>query len=252
MERFSSFDDTHIAYLDTGGAGDPVFLLHGFAADHRVNWVVPGVVEALEAKGYRVIAPDARGHGQSDKPHDPASYGGDAMVHDVQALMDHLQVASVHVVGYSMGSLTSARLVPQEPRARSLILGGVGGRLGAVRRSANRTGVADALETDDPSTIADPVARAFRKFADLTGADRLALAAIQRAPMGDAAELDRIAVPTLVLTGDRDILVGPPDELAALIPCARVQVILGDHLGAVNDPAFPASIVDFIGAVPAP
>jgi pimeloyl-ACP methyl ester carboxylesterase len=249
MERFSSFDGTHIAYLDTGGAGDLVFLLHGFAADHRVNWVVPGVVKALETAGYRVIAPDARGHGQSDKPHDPASYGGDAMVHDVQALMDHLGATSVHVVGYSMGSLTSARLVPQEPRVRSLILGGVGGRLGAVRRSAARTGVAEALETDDPSTIAEPVARAFRKFADSTGADRLALAAIQRAPVGDAAELDRIAVPTLVLTGDGDVLVGPPDELAARIPGAHAKVIKGDHLGAVNDPAFPVSIVDFIGSI---
>jgi pimeloyl-ACP methyl ester carboxylesterase len=249
MERFTSFDDTEIAYLNRG-SGPFVFLLHGFAADHRVNWVQPGVVDALVAAGRHVIAPDARGHGQSAKPHDPAAYGGDSMVRDAQALMDHLGVEAVDVVGYSMGSLTSARLVPLEPRARSLVLGGVGGRLGAQRRTESAGAVAEALEADDISTVTDPVARAFRRFADQTGADRLALAAIQRSPVGEKAALADISVPTLVLTGDKDVLVGPPDELAAKIPGAVWKVISGDHLSAVGDPAFPASIVEFIEAVP--
>jgi pimeloyl-ACP methyl ester carboxylesterase len=249
VHHFSSFDGTDIAFLDTG-EGPFVFLLHGFAADHHANWVQPGVVGALTAAGFRVIAPDARGHGQSAKPHDPAAYGGDTMVLDVKALMDHVGAERTHVVGYSMGSLLSARLVPMEPRACSLILGGVGGRLGVQRRRALSGGVADALETDDPSTITDPVARAFRQFAELTGADRLALAALQRSPVGEQAALGQIAVPTLVLTGDRDVLVGAPDELAAMIPGAVSKVLRGDHLSAVNDPAFPASIVEFIESVP--
>jgi pimeloyl-ACP methyl ester carboxylesterase len=248
MERFTSYDGTDIAYLEAG-SGPFVFLLHGFAADHRVNWVQPGVVDALVSAGRHVIAPDARGHGQSDKPHDPAAYGGDTMVRDAQALMDHLGVEAVDVVGYSMGSLTSARLVPLEPRARTLVLGGVGGRLGAQRRSDSAGAVADALEAEDPSTITDPVARAFRRFADQTGADRLALAAIQRSPVGEQAALADISVPTLVLTGDKDVLVGPPDVLAAKIPGAAYKVISGDHLSAVGDPAFPASIVEFVTAV---
>jgi pimeloyl-ACP methyl ester carboxylesterase len=249
MEHFTSFDGTEIAYLDTG-QGPAVFLLHGFAADHRVNWVVPGVVDALVAAGRRVVAADARGHGRSAKPHDPAVYGGDAMVRDVQALLDHLDIDHVDVVGYSMGSLVSSRLVPLEPRARSLILGGVGGRLGSERRPINSTVIAQALEADDPSTIEDRGAKAFRSFADATGADRLALAAIQRAPLGERAALEEIAVPTLVLTGDKDVLVGPPDALAERIPGASFTVISGDHLSAVNDPAFARSIVEFIDSVP--
>jgi pimeloyl-ACP methyl ester carboxylesterase len=250
MDQFTSFDGTEIAYLDTGH-GPTVFLLHGFAADHRINWVHPGVVDALVAAGRRVVAADARGHGTSGKPHDPAAYAGDAMVRDAQALMDHLGVEAVDVVGYSMGSLVSSRLVPMEPRARSLILGGVGGRVGTQRRPPDsKFAIAEALEAEDPSTVADASARAFRQFADVTGADRLALAAIQRAPEGEKAELGRIAVPTLVLTGDQDTLVGPPDALAALIPGARARVISGDHLSAVNDPEFARSIVDFIVAVP--
>jgi pimeloyl-ACP methyl ester carboxylesterase len=109
--------------------------------------------------------------------------------------------------------------------------------------------VADALEAEDPDTITDATARAFRHFADLTGADRLALAAVQRSPAWERADLDQIAVPTMVLTGDKDALVGPPEDLAAKIPRATVTVISGDHLSAVADPAFAASIVSFIESV---
>jgi pimeloyl-ACP methyl ester carboxylesterase len=249
MDKFTSFDGTEIAYLDAG-QGPAVILSHGFAADHRINWVVPGVVDALVAAGRRVLAPDARGHGRSAKPHEPAAYGGDAMVRDIQSLLDNLELNHVDVVGYSMGSLVSSRLVPLEPRARSLILGGVGGRLGGEQRPRNSGTIAHALEAEDPNTVEDPGARAFRDFADRTGADRLALAAIQRAPLGERAALEDIAVPTLVLTGDADTLVGPPDVLAQRIPGATFKVISGDHLGAVGDPAFAQSIVDFIDSVP--
>src|SRR5438309_2145930 len=79
--------------------------------------------------------------------------------------------------------------------------------------------------------------RAFRAFADSTGADRQALAAIQRAPRnGPAVTVEAIKVPLLVITGDRDVLVGSPHDLAAEAPNARVVVVQGDHLSAVNDP----------------
>ena len=138
MDRFSSFDGTGIAFI-TAGTGPDVLLHHGFAADHRVNWVAPGVVDAFVAAGRRVIALDARGHGQSDKPHDPAAYENDAMARDARALLDHLGVERVDVVGYSMGALVSTRLVPDEPRARSCVLGGIGGKIrrpGVSRRAA--------------------------------------------------------------------------------------------------------------------
>jgi pimeloyl-ACP methyl ester carboxylesterase len=245
MESFTSFDGVEIAYLREG-EGSTVLLLHGFAADHRLNWVNPGVVSALVSSGRRVIAPDARGHGASGKPHDPAAYAGDAMPSDAQALLDHLGVDRVDLVGYSMGSMVSARLTPMEPRVRSLILGGVGGRFGATMRPRHRDSVADALDTDGST---DPTAKAFRKFAEATGADLKALTALQRAPLGDPPELTRIGVPTMVLTGDKDVLVGTPQSLAEFIPGATAKIISGDHLGAVNDPAFAASIVEFIDSV---
>jgi pimeloyl-ACP methyl ester carboxylesterase len=248
VERFASFDGVGIAYM-TAGRGPDVLLLHGFAADHQVNWVAPGVVEALVNAGRRVVALDARGHGQSDKPHDPSAYADDAMARDAAALLDHLGIERVDVVGYSMGSLVSTRLVPSEPRARSCVLGGIGGRARGSRGFSDerRALLASALETDDVDGITDASARGFRAFADSTGADRLALAAIQRADTPIAkTRLDAINVPTMVIAGDRDELAGSPQALADRIPGAIARVIKGTHLGAVADPAFPAAIVEFV------
>ncbi len=245
MNHFESFDGLEMAYLDVGD-GPVVVLLHGFASDHHGNWVQPGVVDALVGSGRRVVAPDARGHGASAKPHDPASFAHDAMMRDVQTLFDHLDASHVDLVGYSMGSLMSASIAVRDSRVRSLTLGGVGGNWSGDQRPANVTTIADALEADDPSTIADPVGRAFRMFADSTGADRLSLAALQRAPRGSRVDLGHINVRTQILTGDDDTLVGPPDVLAAKIPGASFVLLHGNHLSAVSDPLFTSSIVDFV------
>jgi pimeloyl-ACP methyl ester carboxylesterase len=250
MSRFQSFDGVTLAYEAYGGphGRPPVLLLHGFAADSRANWVRPHVVEALVAADRSVITLDARGHGQSDKPHQPEAYAGGAMARDAQALLDHLGVEHVDLCGYSMGAMTTYVLAGVEPRARSAVLGGVGGRLGGSGLADRAPRIAAALLADDPSTITDPTGAAFRAFADSTGADRQALAAIQqsaRAAAGDAT----IMVPTLVITGDRDTLVGSPHDLAARIPGAVVAVVSGDHLAAVFDPEFRRAIVDFLAGV---
>ncbi len=76
MDYFTSFDGLKIAYMVWGapGALPPVFLHHGFIANGTLNWVRPGIVASLTDAGRQVIAIDARGHGDSDKPHDSAFY----------------------------------------------------------------------------------------------------------------------------------------------------------------------------------
>src|SRR6266849_7857254 len=90
MDRFASFDGVEIAYQTCGTAGElpPVILHHGFLANANVNWVLPGIVTALTNAGRQVVALDARGHGDSGKPHDPVFYGEEKMVQDLRRLFD--------------------------------------------------------------------------------------------------------------------------------------------------------------------
>jgi pimeloyl-ACP methyl ester carboxylesterase len=249
VERFASFDGVELAYSVTG-TGPDVLLLHGFASDALGNWIRPGIHDAIVKSGRRVIAYDARGHGASDKPHDPAAYENDAMVRDAQALLDRLGIERVDVVGYSMGSMVSTRLVPQEPRARSLVLGGIGGRARRGRDPERRARIASALEAGEEARAEDAEARAFRRFAERSGNDLEALAAIQRAPLSARPGLlASIAVPTLVVAGDEDQLAGSPEELAEHIPDGVGRVVPGNHLSAVGKPELTAAIVDFLARV---
>jgi len=70
---FEARDGARLAYRELGD-GRPVVLVHGFFSTAMVNWVRYGHAESLAARGFRVIMPDLRGHGDSAKPHDPAAY----------------------------------------------------------------------------------------------------------------------------------------------------------------------------------
>ena len=92
------------------GSGEPVVLVHGFASTAEHNWGGTGWITALSAK-YRVIAPDVRGHGLSDKPSEREAYGYASMGADVTRLMDHLRIARAPLIGYSMGSSIAIELM---------------------------------------------------------------------------------------------------------------------------------------------
>src|SRR5207237_8542506 len=85
------------------GEGTPVVLLHGLTAPRR--YVVMGS-RALERSGHRVIAYDARGHGQSSPAPAPAAYGYEALVGDLEAVLDTLAVERAVLAGASMGAHT--------------------------------------------------------------------------------------------------------------------------------------------------
>jgi pimeloyl-ACP methyl ester carboxylesterase len=253
VSQFTSFDGTVIVYYEWGSdtTQPPVVLHHGFVVNASVNWVVPGVVAALVAAGRRVIAPDARGHGASAGPHDPASYGEDAMCRDLGLLLDVIGVPHVHLAGYSMGAVVSLLTAAADPRVGRLVVGGVGAaavELGGVDTRAIRRGaLAAALLADDPSAIADPGAAQFRQLADLVGADRQALAACAAAERATSIPLRDIRARTLVLAGDADPLAARPQVLADAIQGARTLIIPGDHFTAVTNAGFARAIVDFFG-----
>ena len=251
--RVRGRDGVEVAVHRWGAPGDrpPVVLQHGFAADSIRNWAASGIVGALLADGREVVAVDARGHGASDKPHDPERYGERTMATDLSEVADALDLDRFDVAGYSMGGIVSLVLAGTDQRVRRLVVGGIGAgvveRGGLDTRAVRSTALAAALETDDPASITDPTAAAFRTFADTTGADRLALAAHVRAIRADPLPLGEIAAPTLVVAGDADPLAVRPQVLADAIAGARLVVVPGDHLGAVRSPEFTAALVGFLG-----
>ncbi len=252
MSRIASFDGIEIEYREWGSesAGPPVVLQHGFVVNSNLNWVAPGVVDALLGAGRRVIAPDARGHGESEKPHDPSFYGEDRMARDLIALLDHVGAPQVDLVGYSMGAVVALLVAAREPRVRRLVVGGIGAsaaELGGVdTRLRPPADLIAALRAPQPETIEDPLVASFRSLADAVGADREALAAQASRPHSSPIELGSIGVPTLVIAGDRDLLAQRPQVLASAIPGARLLVVPGDHLGAVGAPEFSEALVDFL------
>lgn len=248
MKRFVS-GPFSLAYLDQGDAAAPAILLvHGFASTAHTNWVYPGWVKVLLDAGYRVVALDHRGHGDSDKPYDPEVYTPQAMAQDLGALLDHLDIARAHVFGYSMGARISTFFALQAgDRVRSLVLGGLG--IGLVDGVGDWDPIADALMADSLDDVTHERGRMFRAFADQTKSDRKALAACIRTSrvLVDRADLSRLTMPVLVGVGTRDDIAGSPDALADLLPNAAALAIPNrDHMLAVGDRVFKQAVLEFL------
>lgn len=231
------------------GTGLPVLLIHGFASSLHGNWRVPGVIDAVVAAGRQVIAIDCRGHGRSGKPHDPAAYAGTAMADDAIAVLDHLGIEKADLAGYSMGGFLATSLLINHPkRWRSVIISGMGEvLLQGNLPSAQFDSIAAAMDAPDAASIKDLRQRAFRKFAEVSGNDLGALAAMHRTKRAgfDAAKLAAVVIPVMVLIGSDD---NPESakKLAAAIPGAKFVEVPGDHLGAVSTPEFRQAIVNWL------
>lgn len=245
MNHYRSGELT-LAYHDAG-SGPPVILVHGFASHHDMNWGMTGWLERLVVEGYRVIAPDLRGHGQSDKPHQAGAYGPQAFAADLIALMDHLGIGQAPLIGYSMGARAVLALLDAAPhRVSRAVLAGAGANLLSPRDTAE---IAAALEGSRPVAELGPTARAFRQFAERTGSDLTALALciqeVRRPP--DPAILARVTTPVLVIAGAKDEIAHCAGELAAEIPGARfVEVPDGDHMTVIALAPFKSAILDFL------
>jgi pimeloyl-ACP methyl ester carboxylesterase len=245
-------DGVRIAFIDVApeapDRGEPILLIHGFASNHRINWVNPRWVETLTKAGRRVIALDNRGHGESDKPTDPAAYHSATMARDAANLLDHLRIPRADVMGYSMGARIATFLGLMHPdRVRSLILGGLGDHL--VAGVGLPLGIADAMEAASLDDLTDPMQRMFRGFADRNKCDLAALAACIRGSRQSMteAEVAAIARPVLVAVGSKDEVAGDAQALASLFPHGEALEIPGrDHNLAVGDKVYKAGALDFL------
>lgn len=253
MGSLVTFDGIKLHFEEEGG-GSPVVLLHGLSSSTQGNWIDPGIWSKLVASGRRVIGLDARGHGQSDKPHDPAAYAHDAMVRDTWALIDLLELERTDLVGYSMGAATALQYALSDgatSRLNRLVLGGIGGdpaKWGARddARSAMPKRWLAGLEAEEGDTIDDPVARGAQKLFAARGNDLKAMAALLRSDRKHLSAdfpVGEVAVPTLVVCGDKD---ADPRPLASAIAQGEADVLEGDHESVVGNPMLAESIVAFL------
>jgi len=248
MQKFSSAG-VEIAFEDAGH-GPPIMLIHGFASNHRVNWVATGWQKTLVDTGYRAIMIDNRGHGESAKLYSPADYSAEMMADDARRLLDHLTIPVAAVMGYSMGARISAFLTMHHPqRVSRLILAGLAERLVAGVPGAED--IASALDAATIGDVSDPDARSFRLFAEQTKSDLRALAACMRSSrvkIGEEA-LRQLRMPVLVVAGEKDDVAGRVQPLVDLIPGAKGVVLPGrNHMNAVGDRGYKQAVLDFLAA----
>ncbi|MBV6657032.1 MAG: alpha/beta fold hydrolase [Devosiaceae bacterium] len=240
-------DGVTIAYRDSG-AGRPILLVHGFASNSVINWVGPSWFETLTEAGYRPIAIDNRGHGESEKLYDPAAYPSRVMAQDVRRLMDHLGIERAPVMGYSMGARITAFLCLDAPqRVSAAIFGGLG--INMVRGIGGSEIIAQALRAESLSAVTHPVGRAFRAFAEQTKSDREALATCILASRDPITEADvrSIAQPALVAIGEKDEVSGEGAPLVNLLPNGELLPIARrDHMTAVGDKQYKQGVLAFL------
>lgn len=111
--RSAKFESVGLHVDDTGGAGRPVVLLHGWPMSGQV-WTEQ--VRALVAAGHRVVTYDRRGFGRSDVRGD--DYGYDALADDLAAVITELDLSDATILGFSMGGGEVARYVSRHGQER--------------------------------------------------------------------------------------------------------------------------------------
>ncbi len=206
----ASRDGVQIHY-ELAGSASPLVLIGGLSV-HTGEY--RALIDAL-ARQHRVIAPDNRGAGLSDKPDEAYSYA--MMSADALAVMDAAGVPSAHIVGFSMGASIALELClahPERVRTLTLIAGS------AKERSRRRTRLLAGLAAVVARDAGHGIRHQFRARRGYDATRRL----------GD------VDVPTLVLHAQRDRLVAVAHgrELARLIPDAQFQLMPGGHLGCLR------------------
>lgn len=236
---YISFDSTKI-YYEVKGTGYPVILVHGFMNTSE-GWKKAGVYKALQNAGYKVITLDMRGNGKSDKPHTDEAYANDAEAKDIMGLATSLGLHKYHLVGYSRGSIITARLLVLDKRVNKAVMGGMG---------------TDFTNPEWPrrkmfyrALMGDPVKEleGMVKNVQRAGLDQKALAFMQKEqPSTPRETLAKVKQPVLVICGDKDSDNGNAKHLADLLPNSVYAQVPGDHGAAVRTKEFADTVVNFL------
>jgi pimeloyl-ACP methyl ester carboxylesterase len=218
-------------YYTVEGTGPAVVMQHGGFGSGE-DWREFGFVETLK-RDYRVILVDARGHGMSGKPHDPAAYDLVLRAGDVLTAMDAAGVSRAHYVGYSMGGWIGfglARAAPQ--RFTSMVLGG------AHPWPESMAALRNMMPADAGAFVAmaEPLWKPFFTPAlrdRMLQTDCMAQRALLQDRVSQADLIPAMRMPCLLYAGDRDPRHGKAQECAHELPNGRFFTVPGcDHIAA--------------------
>jgi pimeloyl-ACP methyl ester carboxylesterase len=236
---YTSFDGTKIWY-EVRGAGEPVVLVHGFIVNGE-SWKRTALYTDLLKAGYQVITFDMRGNGKSDKPHAASSYANDAEAKDIMGLLNALKVKHYTIVGYSRGSIITARLLVLDKRVKKAVLGGMGTDF-TNPEWPRRKMFYRALSGDSVPELAQMVS-----YVKKSGLDQQALALLQKEqPSTPKETLKKVQQPVLVICGSEDSDNGNAADLATLFTHGVYKATPGDHNNASKTPEFSAAIIQFL------
>lgn len=245
------------------GSGEPLILIHGFAASGHLNWRLTGVIDVLSPR-FRVIALDVRGHGRSARPTDPGAHGIE-LSEDVVRLMDHLGIERANVAGYSMGGFITLKLIASHPerilRAAACGFGwqrpdpsalDVYRLLGASFERG--IGFASMVTFLNPGQGIGPIQAVFIDFVARRILDTRAVGALASS-LGELtvteAELRAVDVPVLSVFGSEDPLGAGIADLHAVLRRHEIVWIPGrSHRTTPLDPAFATALLDWFARPP--
>jgi pimeloyl-ACP methyl ester carboxylesterase len=229
---FAQNGSVRIHYVTAGNG--PALVLHHGTMGSGPDWEDIGYVDALKDQ-HRLILIDARGHGQSDKPHDPKAYDLRLRAADVVAVLDDLRVQRADFLGYSMGGWIGFGLAKHYPqRFNSFILGG------AHPYAENTQAIRDRMPTDRAAyiAIAEQTYGALltpARRARLLANDLDALRALTQDRDDIADVLPTMTMPSLIFCGELDPRLAQARQAASEMPNASFLGLPGcDHVGTTR------------------
>ncbi len=256
-------DSRHIEYLDTGGAGTPVLLVHAFPLNARM-WE-----PQLESLGdrWRLIAPDLMGFGGSDAPEDASGYSVDSFAGDLKAVLDELGIDKVVLAGLSLGGYVALAFLRKYRAAVSaLVLADTRAEADAPEAIEKRTNQQGIVREQGPGALTDgligallgeptrekkpDVVETVRGLMDNPAAGYVGALEAMKGRPDSTPDLASIDVPTLIVVGENDTLT-PPElsrKMHEHIGGSRLVVIPeAGHLSNLEAPdAFNRALETFL------
>jgi pimeloyl-ACP methyl ester carboxylesterase len=240
-------------HYEVHGSGHPVVLIHGGTVSFKHNYADFGWIESLSGIGLQVIGLDLRGHGKSGKPHEVESYGSSNLASDVIAVLDRLSLKRASLVAYSIGTAVALHLLQSAPerfdRAALIATGdGLVGYPPYTFANILPTLLEVLSRTEYPKDLPKHLST-YWNFVAATNGDWQALRALAQASYAPLAMTDAaaITIPTLVVSGQADLVLGQGPKLAQALGQGRyVEVPGADHFSLAVDTGVQTAVAHFM------